>query len=55
MFNLSNNKQLTNSKQHRIGSLGKQQSLFPLVHLILCYFIVYSSKCQQEESCLTDK
>jgi hypothetical protein len=37
MYNLSNNKQLTNNKQHSIGSHGKQQLLFPLVHLILRY------------------
>jgi len=37
MYNLSNNKQLTNNRQHSIGSHGKQQLLFPLAHLILCY------------------
>jgi len=37
MHNLRNNKQLTNNKQHSIGRHGKQQLLFPLVHLILCY------------------
>jgi hypothetical protein len=41
MYNLKNNKQLTNNRQHSLGSHGKQQLLFPLVHLILCYKYMY--------------
>ena len=36
MCNLNNIKQLTNNRQHNIGSHEKQPLLFPLVHLILC-------------------
>jgi len=36
MYNVNSNKQLTINKQHRLGGHGKQQLLFPLVHLILC-------------------
>ena len=37
MYNLSNNKHLTNNSRHSIGSHGKQQLPFLLVHLILCW------------------
>ena len=36
MCKLTNNKQLTDNRQHRIGSHEEQPLLFSLVHLILC-------------------
>jgi hypothetical protein len=36
-YNFYNNKQSTNNSQHNIGSHEKQQLLFTLVYLILCY------------------
>ena len=36
MYNLSIIKQLTNNKQHRLGSHERQHLLFSLVHLTLC-------------------
>ena len=37
MYNLNNNKQLTNNNFIRLGSHKEQQLLFSLVHLILYY------------------
>ena len=49
MCNLSNIKQLTNNSELRLGGHGKQQLLFPLVRLILCYAIPADMKlCFQE-------
>ena len=40
MYNLINNKQFTQDCQLRLGSHGKQQLLFLLVHLILCWAVL---------------
>jgi len=49
MYKLSNNKHLTNNRQHNIGGHGEQPLLFSLVHLILCWALSKPSKIRKGE------
>lgn len=49
MYNLTNNKQLSNNRQYRIGSHKEQHLLFSLVHPILCYANTNGGKIMKAE------